>query len=100
MLNFGKTKPTTMEFTLGDSEQVHSLPLGASIPFDLRVKLAEAMAEPDDARREYLTECFQMELMRRYIDAEAVEALTMEHVQEIYAAWLEESAKNGATPGE
>lgn len=94
MRKFGTDAPQFMEFTLGGSEKVYSIPLAASMPMDTLIELQEAAAKggPESLR-------FQMELLRRYI-GDAADTLTAGAMTEIYSAWNEESAKTGATLGE
>ena len=100
MRNFGTDKPEFMEFTLDGGDKVYKLPLGQSLPFPLRLQYQEALAETDQMKQELMLEQFQHDFLAKYMGKKAVESLTMATVQEICQAWLEESADNGATPGE
>lgn len=94
MRAFGKDSPEFLSFTLGDGEEVYNMPLAASMPLTALIGLEEAAAKGSAESLRY-----QMELLRRYIGDKADE-LTAGEVAEIYAAWSEESAKQGATAGE
>ena len=100
MRNFGTDKPKFMSFTLDGKKKVYELPLGASLPFNLRLQYQEALAETDEMRQELLLEKFQRDFLARYMSAEVVNELPMSTIQDICQAWLEESADLGATPGE
>lgn len=100
MRNFGTDKPEFMSFTLDEKKKVYKLPLGAALPFQLRLQYQEALAEADEMRQELLLEQFQRDFLARYMGVETVGELPMATIQEICQAWLEESADLGATPGE
>jgi len=94
MRHFGKDVPQHLEFTLGDSETVHRLPLAANMPLEELCELQEAANVGGTTVLR-----FQVELLRRYI-GEAADGLSAGDVNAIYTAWNEESAKQGATAGE
>lgn len=93
MRKFGTDKPELLEFQLGDSDKVHSIPLAGSMPADDLIRMSEV--EDND------TEAFKLEyeLLRKYI-GDAADNLTAGDVLAIFRAWREESDKQGAEPGE
>ena len=100
MRNFGTDKPEFMTFTIDGSDKVHKMPLGTSMPFAFRLQYQAALAETDQMKQELMLEQFQHDYLVKYLGKKTVESLTMATVQGIFQAWLEESADNGATPGE
>ena len=94
MRKFGTDAPEFMEFTLGDDETVHRLPLAASMPMQTLIELQEASAKGSAATLKY-----QMGLLRRYI-GDVADELKAEDFRAIFDAWALESAKQGATAGE
>ena len=92
MRKFGIDSPELMQFTLGDSDRVYAIPLAASMPLEMLIKMSDAK---DD------TELFnaQINMLRKYM-GDIVLSLTGKTVREITAAWYEESNKAGAEVGE
>ena len=100
MRNFGTDKPDFMAFTVEGSDKVYKMPLGTSMPFAFRLQYQAALAEEDQMKQELMLEQFQYDYLAKCMGKKAVESLSMATVQGIFQAWLEESADNGATPGE
>lgn len=94
MRNFGTDAPEFMAFTLGDSDEVYKLPLAASMPMTMLLEMQEAASKGDAEALKY-----QFDLLHRYL-GERADTLTVGEVRDIYAAWNEESVKQGATVGE
>ena len=94
MRTFGTDAPQFMSFKLGDGDTVYNLPLAASLPMTALLEMGEAAVKGDAAA----LRC-QFDLLRRYM-GEAADELTAGQVREIFAAWTEESSRQGATPGE
>ena len=90
MRKFGTDKPEFMAFTLGDAKKVYKMPLAASMPADAILGLQEAYnAGSAEAFR------YQIELLRKYI-GDAAGKLTAGDIGDIFRAWEEESAGQGA----
>ena len=94
MRTFSNDAPEFMAFRLEDGGEVYELPLAASLPMTVLVEMGEAAANGDAAA----LKC-QLGLLRRYM-GDAVDEVTAGQVRDIFAAWNEESSKQGATPGE
>lgn len=93
MRKFGTDKPELMSFKLGDSDKVYTIPLAASMPAAVLIKMSELADNDAEAFK------FQFELLKKYI-GDAADDLTATEVRDIINAWYEESEKNGADPGE
>ena len=83
-----------MAFRLGDDETVYTMPLASSLPMSELLALSDAAAKggPDILRA-------QLEMLRKYIGEQA-DALTAAEVADIFGAWNEESAEDGASASE
>lgn len=93
MRKFGTDKPDLMEFQIGDSDKVYTIPLAASMPAAELIKMSELADNDTEAFK------FQFELLKKYM-GDAADDLTATEVRDIINAWYEESEKNGADPGE
>lgn len=94
MRTFGTDAPEFMSFKLGDGETVYQIPLASSMPMSELNALGKETSKGGDAATDA-----ELALLRKYIGPIADE-LTAATVLEIFAAWLEESTKQGATLGE
>lgn len=94
MRKFGKDKPELMSFNLGNSKKVYNIPLAASMPATLILKMQEAYKEGEAAAF-----AFQLDLLKKYI-GDAADNLTAGDVRDIFNAWAADSAEQGAEPGE
>lgn len=94
MRKFGKDKPELMNFTLGDSKKVYSIPLAASMPATLILEMQKAYKEGEVEAFE-----FQIKLLKKYI-GDAADELTAGEVRDIFDAWAEDSKEQGAEVGE
>jgi len=94
MRKFGTDAPEFLEFQLGEGDEIYRLPLAASMPMEKMVGLQEAVNKGQAESLRY-----QLDLLRGYI-GDAADALTAGDMTAIFTAWSEESAKQGATPGE
>lgn len=90
MRRFGTDKPEFFSFQLGDSDEVYKIPLAASMPNSVLLKMDEA---GDGSYK------MQLDMLRQYI-GDIVDDLTPGTTRDILLAWQEESAKQGAEPGE
>ena len=93
MRKFGTDKPEVMEFQIGDSDKVYTIPLAASMPAPVLIKMADLADNDTEAFK------FQYELLKKYM-GDAADDLTATEIRDIINAWYEESEKNGADPGE
>lgn len=93
MRKFGTDKPDLMKFQIGDSDKVYTIPLAASMPASVLIKMSELAENDAEAFK------FQFELLKKYM-GDAADELTATEVRDIIDAWYEESGKNGADPGE
>ena len=87
MRTFGNDSPQFFAFKLEGSDDVYEIPLAASLPMSVLIEIDDADAK------------VQLGFLRRYMGDKADE-LTVEQFRDIFAAWVEESAKQGATLGE
>lgn len=93
MRKFGTDKPDLMEFQIGDSDKIYTMPLAASLPAKLLVEMGELGDNDTEAFK------FQYKLLKRYI-GDAADDLTAGDVRDIIAEWYKESEKQGADVGE
>lgn len=100
MRDFSAKAPEVMEFTLGGGEHVYSLPLAASMPLDVLRKISRAANVENDEQRAAASIDAELEIIARYLGEDVAQTLTGEQVNEIFAAWAEESEKAGASTGE
>lgn len=94
MRKFGNDSPEFLSFQLGDDEKVYKIPLAASMPISVLVGMGDAAAKGDHETMRY-----QLEVLKRYMGEDA-DNLTAGQMGEIFSAWVEESNKQGAEPGE
>lgn len=99
MRKFGESTPEVMEFAVGGSEKTYKMPLAASMPFETSLRFAEVAAMPDGEAKNLASARLQMEMLRDAMGDDAAR-VTPAQVAEIFEAWGEESAKQGATTGE
>lgn len=79
-----------MAFTMGEAKKVYKMPLAASMPADMILGLQEAYQKGSAAAFRY-----QIEMLRKYI-GDAVDKLTAGDIRDIFKAWEQESAEQGA----
>lgn len=96
---FGADKPTFMAFAVEGVDGEFQLPLAASLPSRYSVRFAEIAAEKDEAQQELTAQRFIMELLGDYCPG-LTDNITISTAGDILAAWMEDSGKQGATPGE
>ena len=90
MRTFGTDSPRFMVFKLGDDETTYRLPLAASMPMTDLLALSDA-ANKGGAH----VLRAQLDLLRKHIGDRA-ETMTASEVAEVFIAWNEESASDGA----
>lgn len=93
MRKFGTDKPELMEFQIGDSGKIYTMPLAASMPANVLIEMSEVSDNDIETFK------FQYKLLKRYI-GEVVDDLTARDIRAIVDAWVEESEKQGAEVGE
>jgi len=94
MRKFGNDKPELMSFTLGSGKKVYNIPLAASMPATLILKMQKAYQDGEIAAFE-----FQLDILKKYI-GNAADDLTAGDVRDIFNAWTEDSKDQGAEVGE
>lgn len=92
MRTFGREEKKYFEFALEGNEKVYKIPLAAYMPIASILMMQEA-----DRRDESLNG--QVAMLRRYM-GDDVDELSPTMVADILNAWIDESAGNGASPGE
>lgn len=94
MRRFGTDKPELMPFNIGESKKVYKMPLAASMPASTILRLQKSYQQGEAEAFEA-----QIEILRTYI-GDIVDTLTAGDIRDIFDAWREESADQGAEPGE
>ena len=92
MRTFTRTKLEYFEFQLEGDETVYRIPLAASMPFGMLDKMSKAVRTED----RFST---QVEMLRKFL-GDVVDELPVGVISNILQAWVEESAKAGASVGE
>lgn len=94
MRRFGTDKPKLMAFRLGDSKKVYTMPLAASMPANILIKMGDTENNDTEAFK------FQYKLLKKYI-GDVADDLTAGDIRDIFNAWSEASeAEQGAEVGE
>lgn len=94
MRKFGTDKPDLLQFQLGDSDKVYTIPLAASMPANELIEMGEVENNNTEAFK------FQYRLLKKYI-GDAADTLTAGDVRDIFQAWREASeGEQGADVGE
>ncbi len=92
MRRFGKEKQEFFRFQLADDDKVYEIPLAASMPATLILKLKEEF----DEGRGFES---QLEMLRKYM-GDVVDELTSSTAMDILNGWVKASSEQGAEVGE
>ena len=93
MRKFGTDKPDLMEFQIGDSDKIYSIPYPASLPAPLLIEMSELEGNDVDAFK------FQYKILKMYI-GDIVDTLTSKDIAEIIGEWYKGAEEQGAEVGE
>lgn len=86
MREFSKDAPEFFIFRMEDSEKTYKIPLAASMPVKILMKMKEGFEG-------------QLEILEKYMGSD-VDDLTATEASEILKAWSEASKEQGASVGE
>jgi len=91
MRTFGTDSPRFMAFKLAGDKTTYKIPLAASMPMSELLELSDAAAKGGA----HVLRA-QLDLLRKYIGDRA-DTLTASEVAEVFTAWNEDSADEGAS---
>ena len=92
MRTFGRELTEFFEFQLEGDDKTYRIPLAAAMPFGVLNKISKASKTEDSLS-------IQVEMLRKYI-GDVVDELPVGVISGILQAWVEESARAGASVGE
>ena len=92
MRTFGRELTEYFEFQLEGDDKTYRIPLAAAMPFGVLNKIQKASKTEDSL-------AIQVEMLRKYM-GDVVDELPVGVISNILQAWVEESAKAGASVGE
>ena len=92
MRTFGRELTEFFEFQLEGDDKTYRIPLAAAMPFVVLNKIQKASKTEDSL-------AIQVEMLRKYM-GDVVDELPVGVISGILQAWVEESAKAGASVGE
>lgn len=92
MRTFGRELTEYFEFQLEGDDKTYRIPLAAAMPFGVLNKIQKASKTEDSL-------AIQVEMLRKYM-GDIVDELPVGVISGILQAWVEESAKAGASVGE
>lgn len=92
MRTFGKELTEFFEFQLEGDDKTYRIPLAAAMPYGVLNKISKASKSEDSLS-------VQVEMLRKYM-GDVVDELPVGVISGILQAWVEESAKAGASVGE
>lgn len=92
MRTFGRELTEFFEFQLEGDDKTYRIPLAASMPFGVLNKIQKASKSEDSL-------AIQVDMLRKYM-GDIVDELPVGVISGILQAWVEESAKAGASVGE
>ena len=92
MRTFGRELTEFFEFQLEGDDKTYRIPLAAAMPFGVLNKIQKASKTEDSL-------AIQVEMLRKYM-GDVVDELPVGVISNILQAWVEESAKAGASVGE
>lgn len=92
MRTFGRELTEYFEFQLEGDDKTYRIPLAAAMPFGMLDKMSKAISTED----RFTT---QVDMLRKYL-GDIVDELPVGVISNILQAWVEESAKAGASVGE
>ena len=92
MRTFGRELTEFFEFQLEGDDKTYRIPLAAAMPYGVLNKISKASKSEDSLS-------VQVEMLRKYM-GDVVDELPVGVISGILQAWVEESAKAGASVGE
>ena len=92
MRTFGRELTEFFEFQLEGDDKTYRIPRAAAMPFGVLNKIQKASKTEDSL-------AIQVEMLRKYM-GDVVDELPVGVISGILQAWVEESAKAGASVGE
>lgn len=92
MRTFGRELTEFFEFQLEGDDKTYRIPLAAAMPFGVLNKISKASKSEDSLS-------IQVEMLRKYM-GDVVDELPVGVISGILQAWVEESARAGASVGE
>lgn len=92
MRTFGRELTEYFEFQLEGDDKTYRIPLAAAMPFGVLNRISKASKSEDSLE-------VQVEMLRKYM-GDVVDELPVGVISGILQAWVEESAKAGASVGE
>lgn len=92
MRTFGRELTEFFEFQLEGDDKTYRIPLAAAMPFGVLNNIQKASKSEDSL-------AIQVEMLRKYM-GDVVDELPVGVISGILQAWVEESAKAGASVGE
>ena len=92
MRTFGRELTECFEFQLEGDDKTYRIPLAAAMPFGVLNKISKASKTEDSLS-------IQVEMLRKYM-GDVVDELPVGVISGILQAWVEESARAGASVGE
>lgn len=92
MRTFGRELTEFFEFQLEGDDKTYRIPLAAAMPFGVLNRIQKASKSEDSL-------AIQVDMLRKYM-GDVVDELPVGVISGILQAWVEESAKAGASVGE
>ena len=92
MRTFGRELTEYFEFQLEGDDKTYRIPLAAAMPYGVLNKISKASKSEDSL-------AIQVDMLRKYM-GDVVDELPVGVISGILQAWVEESAKAGASVGE
>lgn len=92
MRTFGRELTEFFEFQLEGDDKTYRIPLAAAMPFGVLNRISKASKSEDSL-------AIQVDMLRKYM-GDVVDELPVGVISGILQAWVEESAKAGASVGE
>ena len=92
MRTFGRELTEFFEFQLEGDDKTYRIPLAAAMPFGVLNRIQKASKSEDSLS-------VQVDMLRKYM-GDVVDELPVGVISGILQAWVEESAKAGASVGE
>lgn len=92
MRTFGRELTEFFEFQLEGDDKTYRIPLAAAMPFGVLNKISKVSKTEDSLS-------IQVEMLRKYM-GDVVDELPVGVISGILQAWVEESARAGASVGE
>ncbi len=92
MRTFGRELTEYFEFQLEGDDKTYRIPLAAAMPFGVLNRISKASKSEESL-------AIQVDMLRKYM-GDIVDELPVGVISGILQAWVEESAKAGASVGE